>query len=76
MPPEGTPDDCMTTEEYHQGYTDAHPFNQDCEVCYGRGFYCHDELTMRNEPCPDCNPKGLDRPETTLPAEQEVKPNG
>lgn len=70
MPPEDTPDDYMTSEEYHQGYMDAHPFNQDCELCSGRGFYCYDELTMRDEPCPDCNPKGLDRPDDPLPGEQ------
>ncbi len=57
MPPEDTPDDYMTTEEYHQGYMDAHPFNQDCDLCYGRGTYIWDELSMRIERCPDCNPK-------------------
>lgn len=66
----------MTTEEYHQGYMDAHPFNQDCELCAGRGFYCYDELTMRNEPCPDCNPNGHDRPEYTTPTDQEVNGGG
>ncbi len=54
MPPEDTPDDYMTTEEYHQGYMDAHPFNQDCEVCFGTGWE-HDEIEGSRR-CLDCQP--------------------
>lgn len=46
------------SEEYAQGYEDAHPFNQDCELCFGQGYYCWNEFTMNMEKCPDCQPTG------------------
>lgn len=57
MPPEDATDDYMTTDEYHQGYMDAHPFDQDCELCFGRGTYVNDELSMMSIKCPHCQPE-------------------
>jgi hypothetical protein len=48
----------MNSPEYAQGYDDAHPFNQDCDICGGKGWHSFDEYMGREQRCQDCNPEG------------------